>query len=209
MCLRIGSFQPRPRERRELATWLSHADGMRLLQASLTADDVGFAIVYGASANTRRWWPPDERVGFVPQDDAEAFADELDRATTTATRAARSRRVTPAAGPRERRHAAGALRRPRRARASGIEEELFLLDGETLDLLPNAREVLERVPDDPRFKLELPASQLEIVTPPCPDVATRGRRAAHRPARSRGCRSAARAADDRGRASLRGRARAR
>ena len=58
----------------------------------------------------------------------------------------------------------------------GLEEELFLLDGETLDLLPNAREVLERVPDDPRFKLELPASQLEIVTPPCADVATRGGR---------------------------------
>ena len=50
----------------------------------------------------------------------------------------------------------------------GIEEELFLLDGETLDLLPRAREVLERTDGDPRFKLELPASQLEIVTPPCP-----------------------------------------
>jgi len=54
----------------------------------------------------------------------------------------------------------------------GIEEELFLLDGETLDLLPSAREVVERLPGDPRFKLELPASQLEIVTPPCPDVAS-------------------------------------
>ena len=54
----------------------------------------------------------------------------------------------------------------------GIEEELFLLDGETLDLLPHARAVIERVPEDPRFKLELPASQLEIVTPPCPDVAS-------------------------------------
>ena len=54
----------------------------------------------------------------------------------------------------------------------GLEEELFLLDGETLDLLPNAREVLDRVPEDPRFKLELPASQLEIVTPPCADVAS-------------------------------------
>ena len=54
----------------------------------------------------------------------------------------------------------------------GIEEELFLLDAGTLDLLPSAREVLARVGDDPRFKLELPASQLEIVTPPCPDVET-------------------------------------
>jgi carboxylate-amine ligase len=52
----------------------------------------------------------------------------------------------------------------------GLEEELFLLDPETLDLLPQAREVLERTGGDPRFKLELPASQLEIVTPPCPDV---------------------------------------
>ena len=77
VCLRIGSFQPRPRERRELATWLSHADGIHLFRAALTADDVGFAIVYGASANTRRWWPADERVGFVPRDDAEAFAEEL------------------------------------------------------------------------------------------------------------------------------------
>ena len=31
VCLRIGSFQPRPRERRELATWLTHADGVRLV----------------------------------------------------------------------------------------------------------------------------------------------------------------------------------
>jgi uronate dehydrogenase len=78
VCLRIGSFQPRPRETRELSTWLSHADAIRLVRASLTADDVGFAIVYGASANTRRWWPPDTSVGFVPQDDAEIYAGELD-----------------------------------------------------------------------------------------------------------------------------------
>ena len=51
---------------------------MRLVQAALTADDVDFAIVYGASANTRRWWPADTPIGFVPQDDAEVFADELD-----------------------------------------------------------------------------------------------------------------------------------
>ncbi len=77
VCLRIGSFRPRPTERRELATWLSHADGVRLVRAALTAD-VGFAIVYGASANTRRWWPPDRLIGFEPQDDAEVFADELE-----------------------------------------------------------------------------------------------------------------------------------
>jgi uronate dehydrogenase len=78
VCLRIGSWRPEPGERRELATWLSHADGIRLVEAALTADDVGFAIVYGASANTRRWWPPDDKIGFVPRDDAEVFAAELD-----------------------------------------------------------------------------------------------------------------------------------
>ena len=52
----------------------------------------------------------------------------------------------------------------------GIEEELFLLDPETLDLDRHAREVVEATDGDPRFKLELPASQLEIATPPCPDV---------------------------------------
>lgn len=78
VCLRIGSFQPRPRERRELSTWLSHADAVRLVQAALTADDVGFAIVYGASANTRRWWPPDQAIGFEPLDDAEVYAAELE-----------------------------------------------------------------------------------------------------------------------------------
>jgi len=76
VCLRIGSFRPRPEEERELSTWLSHADGVRLVQAALTAD-VDFAIVYGASANTRRWWPPDTEIGFVPVDDAETYADGL------------------------------------------------------------------------------------------------------------------------------------
>ena len=78
VCLRIGSFQPRPRERRELATWLSHADGIRLFQASLTADDVGFAIVYGASANTRRWWPADDVGRLRAAGRRGGFVDELD-----------------------------------------------------------------------------------------------------------------------------------
>jgi uronate dehydrogenase len=78
VCLRIGSFQQKPRERRELATWISHADTIRLVETALTADDVHFAIVYGVSANTRRWWPADAEIGYEPQDDAEVFADELE-----------------------------------------------------------------------------------------------------------------------------------
>jgi glutamate---cysteine ligase / carboxylate-amine ligase len=53
----------------------------------------------------------------------------------------------------------------------GLEEELMLLDRETLDLAPRAPEVLAELGGDPRFKLEMPAAQLEIVTAPHPTVA--------------------------------------
>jgi carboxylate-amine ligase len=47
----------------------------------------------------------------------------------------------------------------------GLEEELMLVDAETLDLAPHARAVVEEL-GDPRFKIEMPAAQLEIVTAP-------------------------------------------
>ncbi len=51
----------------------------------------------------------------------------------------------------------------------GLEEEVLLLDPETHDLTPRAPEVLERLADPARFKPELPAAQLEIVTAPHAD----------------------------------------
>lgn len=42
----------------------------------------------------------------------------------------------------------------------------MLLDPRTLDLTPRAVELVERTGGDPRFKLELPAAQIEIVSPP-------------------------------------------
>src|SRR5215212_4228923 len=53
----------------------------------------------------------------------------------------------------------------------GIEEEVMVLDPDTLDLAPAADEVLDLVEGDARFKRELPAAQLEIVTPPLSSVA--------------------------------------
>ena len=75
-CLRIGSFRDRPRSRRELSTWLSHGDAVRLVEACLTAPDLDFAVVYGVSANTRGWWDlePARALGYQPLDDAEAYA---------------------------------------------------------------------------------------------------------------------------------------
>jgi carboxylate-amine ligase len=52
----------------------------------------------------------------------------------------------------------------------GIEEELMVLDAETLDLAPRAGELLARVAGDPRYTPELPAAQLEIVVPPAATV---------------------------------------
>ena len=52
----------------------------------------------------------------------------------------------------------------------GLEEEVMLLDAETLDLAPHAAEVVEALGDS-RFKIEMPAAQLEIVTAPHATVA--------------------------------------
>lgn len=46
----------------------------------------------------------------------------------------------------------------------------MLLDSETLELAPCASEVIARLQGDGRFKLELPASQVEIVTTPAGTV---------------------------------------
>ena len=48
----------------------------------------------------------------------------------------------------------------------GLEDEVMLLESETFALTERAPELLERLDGDRRFKLELPASQLEILTEP-------------------------------------------
>jgi carboxylate-amine ligase len=53
----------------------------------------------------------------------------------------------------------------------GLEEEVMLLDRATLDLAPVATDALARLDGDERFKAELPASQLEIVTAPAASAA--------------------------------------
>jgi carboxylate-amine ligase len=52
----------------------------------------------------------------------------------------------------------------------GLEEEVMLLDPESLELADRAPAVLERLDGDGRFKLEFPASQLELITPPLESV---------------------------------------
>jgi carboxylate-amine ligase len=59
---------------------------------------------------------------------------------------------------------------PLEAPTLGIEEELMLLDPDTLDLLPRSAGVLDRLGGDPRFKPELPLAQLELLTAPTADL---------------------------------------
>lgn len=77
--LRIGSCFPEPESKRMLATWLSYADLIRLVTASLTGTWEGCATVWGISRNTRRWWSLEEgeRIGFHPEDDSEVFAHKV------------------------------------------------------------------------------------------------------------------------------------
>ncbi|MEW6420820.1 MAG: NAD(P)-dependent oxidoreductase [Deinococcota bacterium] len=78
--IRICSFQPRPQDARHLSTWLSPRDAVQLFEKAVTAPDVGFLIVAGISGNTRRWMTEDgwDRLGYVPQDNAETYAAEVE-----------------------------------------------------------------------------------------------------------------------------------
>jgi uronate dehydrogenase len=73
-CLRIGSCTDRPADPRDLSVWLSPDDAARLVQVSLTA--TGWRLVWGVSANTRRWWSAagGRAIGYLPRDDAESWA---------------------------------------------------------------------------------------------------------------------------------------
>jgi uronate dehydrogenase len=77
--VRIGSCFDRPPSVRGLATWLSPADCVRLIDALLRAPAFGYRVVYGISANTRAWWDlePARELGYRPQDDAEVHAAEV------------------------------------------------------------------------------------------------------------------------------------
>ena len=79
VCLRIGSAFHEPTTVRHLSTWLSPADTVSLVDAALRAPSPGFAVVWGVSANTRRWWDltAARALGYEPADDAEVYAEAL------------------------------------------------------------------------------------------------------------------------------------
>ena len=77
--MRIFSCTPEPQNARALQTWLSYDDLRRMVRAAVTARTTGFSVVWGVSANTR--CPVDRskcsHLGFIPQDNAEDWAETL------------------------------------------------------------------------------------------------------------------------------------
>lgn len=78
-CLRIGSFRERPEDERQLATWVSPRDMVELVRCAIEAPEFHYLVLYGVSANARARWdnPAAARIGFVPRDNAEDYANEV------------------------------------------------------------------------------------------------------------------------------------
>jgi uronate dehydrogenase len=77
--LRIGTYRTLPIDQRSLATWLSPADVVQLVDLSLRHPDPGCLVVNGYSANTRlKTHDPNWAVlGYRPRDNAEYYREML------------------------------------------------------------------------------------------------------------------------------------
>ncbi|KAH8179997.1 NAD dependent epimerase/dehydratase family protein [Sarocladium implicatum] len=79
--VRIGSFEEKPMDARQLSTWLSPGDCQSAFLAAMNAVDVTYSTIYAVSRNKRRWWDiePGLRLGFEPKDDAEEYAEGIEK----------------------------------------------------------------------------------------------------------------------------------
>ena len=84
VCIRIGYCWPEATNYRQMVTWLSLDDLVRLLHRALTTPRVGHTITFGISDNDGRWW--DDRhaahLRYRPQDSSEQFAHKLPASMT-------------------------------------------------------------------------------------------------------------------------------
>jgi uronate dehydrogenase len=74
--LRIGTARPDPQDIRQLSTWQSYEDLLRMIDACFASPNLGRTVLYGVSNNDRRWWNngTSPQVDYRPQDNAERFA---------------------------------------------------------------------------------------------------------------------------------------
>lgn len=83
VCLRIFSSFPEPADRRMLWSYLSFADCVRLVEASLTAPRVGHTMSFGISDNKVKAVDNSgaNHLGFIPQDSSEPFRASVEAKT--------------------------------------------------------------------------------------------------------------------------------
>jgi uronate dehydrogenase len=76
VCVRIGACRPEPQTQRHLMAWLSPGDCVGLFARCIESTAAGHHVFYGVSANAGRRWDDAAAavLGFVPADDAQAFA---------------------------------------------------------------------------------------------------------------------------------------
>ncbi len=80
--VRIGSCFEAPRDRRMLATWLSHDDFAALIRAVFRAPRLGCPVIWGVSANEELWWDNDSAryLGWLPRDSSARWRAEIEAA---------------------------------------------------------------------------------------------------------------------------------
>jgi uronate dehydrogenase len=76
LCIRIGSAEPEPIDRRRLSIWISPRDLAQLVAIGMTKPNLRFAVVYGVSDNARSFYDTAaaDRLGYRPRDRAEDYA---------------------------------------------------------------------------------------------------------------------------------------
>lgn len=78
--LRIGTTMGKPPENeRQLSTWMGDDDLLQLVQRCIEAKDIGYAAVWGISANSRAYYDLSEgnAIGYHPTQNAEDWAAEI------------------------------------------------------------------------------------------------------------------------------------
>jgi uronate dehydrogenase len=83
VCLRIFSSFPEPTDRRMLWSYLSFADCVRLVEASLTAPRVGHSISFGLSDNRVKTVDNTgaAHLGYIALDNSESFRAKIEAST--------------------------------------------------------------------------------------------------------------------------------
>ena len=76
--VRIGSCFEKPTNARMLATWLSYADFIALVERVFAIETLGCPMLWAISNNSRALWDiSDNQIGWTPRDSADVYEPEI------------------------------------------------------------------------------------------------------------------------------------